>query len=380
MAKSKFSLIFLLFLVCSYSICDATPFSENKTVKVSSSSSSQKYPVSGTIKAGAPLRLRQWPWGKVLSLHGNGTKVSVLGTEGEFYKVKVNGSTGYLHKNYVSIPNQPASRKEPAYPANTKKGGYIPRPSATSTAKKSSTVTGKVRTGGTPLNVRSGPWGSVVGSLKNNASVKITGSQGDFYKISHNGKTRYVHKNYVSTPTKAATQKAPKPPSSAAKKLSSSRSSTYKASVIGKASGDGTLAGALTWAADQLPSGQRRGYNHNNGQTSRNSKCWSGWCLAFIATAWGRKIPEMRAPSAIQSYYNFRRAGKIKTNRNPPAGAVMFTDKTSTNPYGHIFMATGKKTSSGEPIVITNSGSGIKELTLSQMIGSRRYLGWAMPR
>lgn len=379
MSKLKFSLIFLLFLVFTCSTCNATPFSENKTVKVKTLSSSQKYPISGVIKAGAPLRLRQWPWGKVLNLHSSGAKVSILGAEGEFYKVKVNGATGYLHKNYVSTPDKPASCKEPVYPANTKKGGYIPRPSATSTAKKSSTVTGKVSTNGIPLNVRSGPWGSVTGSLKDNASVKITGSKGDFYKISHNGKTRYVHKNYVSTPTKTASQKTPKKPSTA-KKTSTTKSSTYKASVIGKPSGDGTLAGALTWAADQKASGQRRGYNSNTGQTSRNPKCWSGWCLAFISTAWGRKIPEMRAPSAVQSYYNFRRAGKIKTNRNPPAGAVMFTDKTSTNPYGHIFMATGKKSSSGEPIVISNTGSGIKEFTLSQMIGRNRYLGWAMPR
>lgn len=378
MTKLRISLIFLLFLTFTSSICSATPFSENKDVKVSSSSaSSQKFPTSGVINAGARLRLRQWPWGKVVSLHASGTKVSVLGEEGEFYKVKVNGATGYLHKNYVSTPNKSASRKEPAYPSNTKKGGYIPRPSATSTAKKSSTVIGKVRTNGVPLNVRSGAWGSVVGSLKDNSSVKITGSKGDFYQISHNGKTRYVHKNYVSTPTKAASQKSPKKPSTAKK---TTKSSTYKASVIGKASGDGTLAGALTWAADQKASGQRRGYNSNTGQTSRNPKCWSGWCLAFIGTAWGRKIPELRAPSAIKSYYNFKRAGKIKTNRNPPAGAVMFTDKTSTNPYGHIFMATGKKTSSGEAIVISNTGSGIKEFTLSQMIGRNRYLGWAMPR
>ncbi len=256
-----------------------------------------EFPVDGTVEVNPSLRLREYPWGPVIGLFGSGTKVTVIGTEGDFYKVQVNGQTGYMHKNFVSIPGAPASQVDPDYPGDTRSGGYIPKDGGSSTA--------------------GGNTGS--GTL-------------------------------------------PKKPS-----------------VIGQAQGDGTPAGALTWAHDQMPGGTCKGLNSNNGQRSSNPDAWDGWCLAFVGTAYGRKIPELRAPSAIQAYYNFKNAGKIKNDRNPPAGAVMFTNKTSTNPYGHIFIATGEKAANGEPIVISTTSSNIKKFTLSQMVGSLQYLGWAMP-
>lgn len=48
------------------------------------------------------------------------------------------------------------------------------------------------------LNVRTGPWGSIIDSLHNNDKVKIIGKEGNWYKIEHNGKTAYVHSWYVS--------------------------------------------------------------------------------------------------------------------------------------------------------------------------------------
>ena len=254
-----------------------------------------EFPVEGTIEVDPALRLREYPWGPVIGLFGSGTKVTVLGTEGDFYKVQVNGQTGYMHKNFVSIPGAPASQTEPDYPGDTRSGGHLPKPGSAGT------------TGGT------------TGTLP------------------------------------------------------------AKASVIGQPQGDGTAAGALTWAHDQMPGGSCKGVNANNGRRSSDPDAWDGWCLAFVGTAYGRKIPELRAPSAIQAYYNFNNAGKIKTDRNPPAGAVMFTNKTGSNPYGHIFIATGEKAANGEPIVISTTSYNIKKFTLSQMVGGLQYLGWAMP-
>lgn len=48
------------------------------------------------------------------------------------------------------------------------------------------------------LNVRTGAWGSVVGSLKPGAKVTVTGKAGEWYKISQSGKTRYVFAKYIS--------------------------------------------------------------------------------------------------------------------------------------------------------------------------------------
>jgi len=54
------------------------------------------------------------------------------------------------------------------------------------------------------LNIRTSPWGSIIGSLHDNDKVSIIGKSGDWYKISYNGQTAYVHSNYVSTATKPA--------------------------------------------------------------------------------------------------------------------------------------------------------------------------------
>ena len=72
----------------------------------------------------------------------------------------------------------------------------------------------------------------------------------------------------------------------------------------------------------------------------------------------------------------------IHTDKNPPAGAIMFTGPTATNEYGHVFLASGEVDANGEPIVITsgwNGHDGITTMTLSRMIGRNQYLGWALP-
>ncbi len=160
----------------------------------------------------------------------------------------------------------------------------------------------------------------------------------------------------------------------------------YKASVIGKESGDGTVAGAVTWARDQMAGGTRKGRNSNNGMTSKDPKAWNDWCLAFVATAYGRENEGLRAISAADALEGFLSKGKITNDKNPPAGAIMFSDKSPANPYGHIFIATGQKNSKGEPMVITSGWpghDGITEMTLSEMIkvnGEEYYKGWTLPK
>ncbi len=50
------------------------------------------------------------------------------------------------------------------------------------------------------LNVRSGPWGKIIGSLYEGDALEVIGREGVWYKINYKGKVAYVHANYVSTP------------------------------------------------------------------------------------------------------------------------------------------------------------------------------------
>lgn len=310
--------VFVLLFVIASCVSFAGPFEENAKVSVDTSAkagvstantnaakATEKEPVSGTVAVDA-LRIRSYPWGPVIGMYNAGTPVSVIGREGEFYKVSINGVVGYMHVNYISAGDTPATMVEPYYPGNTRSGGYIARSSGSSGSS---------------------------GSVKNYASTGVKGGE------------------------------------------------LYDPSVIGARQGNGTVAGAITWAKDQMASGTKRGVNRNNGLScAQSTKAWSGWCLAFIGTAWsGANCSELCAASAIKSYYKFNNAGKIHKDRNPPAGAVMFTGTTPNNPYGHIFMATGEHAANGDPIVVTSWSGYPRTMTLTKMIGNLNYLGWAMP-
>ena len=299
-------------------------------------------PIEGIIKVNTSLRLREYPWGPVIGKYTNNTKCKIIGEEGEFYKVTINGVTGYLHKNYVSTDSKPASRVEPNYPGDCKSGGFIAKNTANSPSTTTSSSNTKSYTK-TTSNISNNRTSSFVGTSYNSGSS--SGSSSSYTTI-----------NVSNLPVKE--------------------------SVIGQKQGDGTAAGAITWAKDQMAGGTKMGFNKNNGKISQNETCWNYYCGAFIATAWGRKVPQMVGGSAYEQYKNFKRDSMIHTDKNPPAGAIMFTAPNSSSKYGHVFMATGEITSNGEPMVITSGWkghNGISTMPLSQMIGTKTYLGWAMP-
>ncbi|MFZ5950398.1 MAG: SH3 domain-containing protein [Candidatus Rifleibacteriota bacterium] len=292
------------------------------------------FPVKGTVESSLCLRLRAWPWGKIKTLVYPGSKLKVVGESGDFYKVQVNGQTGYMHKNYISVPGAAASLKKPEYPGNCEKGGFL--------AKK---------------------------------EIPENSNEDDVSPPKKKPAVDKKNQNDRKDKDPAVSNKNPDKNSGNGKTL------PRKDSVIGKRLGDGTAAGALTWARDQI-NGTKNGFNSNNGKTSKNAYTWNGYCLAFVSSAYGRKKSLLSAYSAIKSYDKFKAAGKIQSGKNPPAGAVMFTGTTPGNPYGHIFIATGKMAGPNDPIIITTGWSswpGIHEIPMSKMGSSARFLGWAVP-
>ena len=119
------------------------------------------------------------------SLSGN-SKVTIVGEEGEFYKIEYKGSHGYVAKEYV---------KDVTEINNSNQGTQTPeKPSTPETTKK----TGIVNVSSS-LNVRSEASTSskVIGSLSGNSKVTIIGEEGAFYKIEYKGSHGYVAKEYI---------------------------------------------------------------------------------------------------------------------------------------------------------------------------------------
>lgn len=119
------------------------------------------------------LNVRRVPHGDILSQIKNGQQVNILGVAGDWYKISWGNNEAFVAKRYIdSTKPAPAPKADP-----NNFTGYV-----TASA----------------LNVRQSPWGKIDATIPNGIAVKVVGKEGEWYKIDYNGKTRYVHSDYIS--------------------------------------------------------------------------------------------------------------------------------------------------------------------------------------
>ena len=116
----------------------------------------------------------------------NGSKVTIVGESGSWYKIKYGNTTGYVSKDYVKVSGE-SSASNAGNNANSSSG------------EASSNKSGKVVNVHSSLNVRNGASTSsrIIGSLSNGSNVTIVGESGYWYKIKYGNTTGYVSKDYV---------------------------------------------------------------------------------------------------------------------------------------------------------------------------------------
>lgn len=93
---------------------------------------------------------------------------------------------------------------------------------------------------------------------------------------------------------------------------------------------------------------------------------WSGWCELFTEIAYGTRGKYLRA---IDDYNAQKSAGRIHTDTNPPAGALVFYNLSA---YGHVGISIGSGrviSTQGMDTPLPVREHGVTELT--------SYLGWA---
>ena len=144
----------------------------------------------GTIKVSDSLNVRSGA-GTSYSVIGslkNGTSVEIVGTSGNWYKIKYGNDYGYVSKDYVTLNSSSNSNT-----GNTSNSGSTNNTPATSTTKGTVKVSDS-------LNVRigAGTSYSVIGSLKNGTSVEIVETSGNWYKIKYGNGYGYVSKDYIT--------------------------------------------------------------------------------------------------------------------------------------------------------------------------------------
>ena len=137
----------------------------------------RNYPDSGEVSNCYWLNVRRAPGGDILGQFKAGTKVEILGSVGDWYKISYNGNEAFVAKRYIDSPSS-STKQTPKTPEFKSFNGYV--------------------NASIGLNVRDGVWGNVVTALPNGTKIKVIGKTGDWYKINYNGATRYVHASYVS--------------------------------------------------------------------------------------------------------------------------------------------------------------------------------------
>ena len=145
---------------------------------------------NGTVNVnGLRLRAKASTSASILGSVNSGTRVTILETLDEWYKVGVtiNGSykTGYMYKSYVTLSSGSSS-------------------SASGSGQTTTSASGKGVVNTPVLNVRTGASTSTtrIGCIYQGQTVTITGVSGDWYKVSAvvNGKTTtgYVSAQYIT--------------------------------------------------------------------------------------------------------------------------------------------------------------------------------------
>ena len=114
---------------------------------------------------------------RVVATLGSGTKVTLISKEGDWAKISVNGTEGYVMTIFLS-------EKDPAKNDDQKNSeGYIQSPNSM------------------PVNLREGPGRStkVTGTLVTGTEVSLLGKEGDWtkVKVKTDGQTGYVLTSYI---------------------------------------------------------------------------------------------------------------------------------------------------------------------------------------
>jgi SH3 domain protein len=132
------------------------------------------------------LNLRSNPSGEVLTTLSYGTKVEILASNGSWYKIKANGTVGYVLSAYInSAEATKASSESIAQSKNT-------------SASESKVGTVVLSDQSSTLNLRNTPWtGRIVSTLTYGSKVEVLGTNGRWYKVKVGSEVGYVHSDYV---------------------------------------------------------------------------------------------------------------------------------------------------------------------------------------
>ncbi len=212
------------------------------TVSAEEMDTLQEYGAEGTLVTNDSVNVRLSPGtdAGVMTTLDKGASVSVTGETRNWFKVVINGNTGYIRKDFLIYPDQAASGTA----ANSQQTEAGTQPAAGNGTSTTMTATADV-------NVRSaaGTDSDVIGGLYTGQAVTVVGESNDWYIVSVDGNTGYVSKSYLSG-APAQTASTEQQAETAAQQAAQGQSEAAAGSTDANAAGTGTADTAATPAAD----------------------------------------------------------------------------------------------------------------------------------
>ena len=143
---------------------------------------------TGTIR-GTQVRVRSGAStsSSILGTENAGKTMDVTGISGQWYKVNYNNSSAYVYSDYMTL-----SYGESSSSASSN--------SSSGSSAQDTSVSGTGTINGMSVRMRSGPSTShsILGSYDRGTTMTVTGSSGDWYKVTCNSTEGYVYKTYLT--------------------------------------------------------------------------------------------------------------------------------------------------------------------------------------
>ena len=129
------------------------------------------------------------------------------------------------------------------------------------------------------LRLRDWPWGPVSGTFSSGTAVTITGESGEFYQVTINGQTGYMHKNYINTAKVPASGIAPYYPGDTASGgyLPKEEGISQSNSAANNSSNQNSNDGKQTVVSGNEPSPKNNGASASGQAITSNSPDFNKW-------------------------------------------------------------------------------------------------------
>ncbi|MCD8509539.1 MAG: SH3 domain-containing protein [Bacillus sp. (in: Bacteria)] len=134
--------------------------------------------------------------GRIISSLGQGTNVDLYEKVGQWYRVKINNSWGFVHGDFIKVSSNSGSGSGGSGSGGSGSG------SSGGTGGGSSATGGELGTGevtATRLNVRdqASTNGRIIGSLDRGVKVELHEKSGQWFRIRHNNSWGFIHSDFV---------------------------------------------------------------------------------------------------------------------------------------------------------------------------------------